>query len=550
MSIWTPLVYIWQDALLAVFFAALESFIPRKRILSVLYGALAVYVALNVPLVLALGSPLTSQMSQAAGGALWDSIRHYITIENILRVTAVLASAIGLPLLVRHWPRKLNHWTFGAFVVAAVAGAIGSRKLDTDGLHRNAIVAYVSSWKTKTSANDHPVIDWRKSPFGAERREGLEALKGTARGRNVVMVSLESTGAGYLTGSTNTPMPYFSRVSQQGISFANAYSVYPESIKGLFSVLCSRYPSLDTKGEDYQKVRSPALAKVLADAGYRTGLFHSGRFMYLGMEEVVKDRGYQVCEDAGAISGVLRSSFGVDEEAALKRMLAWVDSIPKNQSFFLTYLPIAGHHPYESPPPHLFPGQTEKERYLNALGYVDRSLASLIQGLESRGLASNTLFVVYGDHGEAFGQHEANFGHTLFIYEENVHVPLALFGEGLRWPSQRIERAASLLDLAPTVLDLLGISAPTEFQGHSLLQPEERMALFFTDYSLGLLGLRDGPWKFIYEIDGHKSKLFNLQNDPAEATNRATEFPDRVNRYKDLLQQWSSTQKAQIKSNP
>ena len=65
---------------------------------------------------------------------------------------------------------------------------------------------------------------------------------------------------------------------------------------------------------------------------------------------------------------------------------------------------------------------------------------------------------------------------------------------------ERVRKVVSLVDTAPTILDLMGIPAPANYQGRTMLDGAPRMALFFADYSLGLLGLRDGPWKFVYEI--------------------------------------------------
>ena len=65
-------------------------------------------------------------------------------------------------------------------------------------------------------------------------------------------------------------------------------------------------------------------------------------------------------------------------------------------------------------------------QYLNALHFGDAALGKFLDGLRARGLDTNTLFVIYGDHGEAFGQHEGNYGHTLFLYEENIRVPLLI----------------------------------------------------------------------------------------------------------------------------
>jgi arylsulfatase A-like enzyme len=319
--------------------------------------------------------------------------------------------------------------------------------------------------------------------------------------------------------------------------------VTPESIKGLFSVLCSRYPAFDTTGEDYAAVRTPSLAARLSQEGYRTALFHSGRFMYLGMDAVVQERGFGTLEDAGAIGGNFNSSFGVDEPATVERMLSWIEALPHGQRFFLHYLPIAGHHPYATPTRGPFPESDDTGQYLNALHYGDVSLGRLLDGLHVRGLDTNTLFVIYGDHGEAFGQHEGNYGHTLFVYEENVRVPLLIAMPGAAVEPKRVTRVASLIDLAPTVLDLLGLSNEPDYQGVSLLAAGDRAALFFTDYSLPLVGVRDGKWKLIHELNTSRVKLFDLERDPTETHNVAAEHPALVAQWQPRLSAWASAQK-------
>jgi arylsulfatase A-like enzyme len=284
---------------------------------------------------------------------------------------------------------------------------------------------------------------------------------------------------------------------------------------------------------------------VLAGHGYRTGLFHSGRFRYLGMEEALRNRGYRTREDAGDIGGERESSFGIDEPSTVRRMLAWIDERP-GEPFLLTYLPIAGHHPYDSPGAGPFAGDTDVGRYRNALRYADDSLAALLDGLRRRGLEDRTLLLICGDHGEAFGQHEGNYGHTLFLYEENVRVPLLAAAPGLIEEPVRVRRVASLLDLAPTVLDLLGLPVPAEYQGRSLLGGEPRMALFCTDYSLGLVGLRDGRWKMIHELDSGRSQLFDLEADPDETCDLSGRMGERTAVYRERLLRWAAAQKYRL----
>lgn len=366
----------------------------------------------------------------------------------------------------------------------------------------------------------------------------------------MVLVSLESTAASYLRpfGAADDPMPHLTELARQSILFENAYAVYPESIKGLYSVLCSSYPAIHTSPETYEHVPCDSLGEKLAQSSYRTGLFHSGRFGYLGMESIVRRRGFDVLEDAGQIGGDHHSSFGVDEPSTVKRILAWLDSLPAGDRFFVTYLPIAGHHPYATPGPGPFPQDNARGCYLNSLHYADDALGLLIDGLRERRLDENTLWVIFGDHGEAFGQHEGNFGHTLSVYEENVHVPFFIASRGLTTRQVRVQEAASLLDVAPTVLDLLGLALPSSYQGESLLTSRARMALFFTDYTLGLLGLRDDRWKFIHEMDSGRSKLFDLLGDPAERFDLSSQRVDLVAAYRAHLLRWCGYQRDRINS--
>src|SRR6185503_13975327 len=155
-----------------------------------------------------------------------------------------------------------------------------------------------------------------------------------------------------------------------------------------------------TQPDDYARVGTPAIAELARQAGYRTALFHSGRFMYLGMRSIIDNRGFEVLEDAGHIGGNHNSSFGIDEPSTVQRILQWVDCLRSDEPFCLMYLPIAGHHPYEVPGgDRPFAGETEQARYLNSLHYGDAALGELLRGLRHRGRDTNTLFVIYGDHG-------------------------------------------------------------------------------------------------------------------------------------------------------
>jgi arylsulfatase A-like enzyme len=125
-------------------------------------------------------------------------------------------------------------------------------------------------------------------------------------------------------------------------------------------------------------------------------------------------------------------------------------------------------------------------------------------------------------------------------------VPFLVAAPGLLPHQIRSSQVVSLIDTAPTMLDLLGLGSPGIYQGRSMLDAEPRMALFFADYSLGLLGLRDGPKKFIYELDSARSRLFDVERDRQERFDLAAREPERVRWYAQHLRQWSSAQKARL----
>jgi phosphoglycerol transferase MdoB-like AlkP superfamily enzyme len=549
MTAWSLVAYVWQDVSVALAFGAFDIGLKRlgatPRIAWAAYSAIAIYAAINIPVGRAVSTPLTRPMLRAARGPLSDSILLYVTITNALLVLSVLAAAAALPFLFRNLPQNFMKLAAACGVATLFLGPAASSRVDTRGMDRNVITALIGVGLPRATAR-RGAGEWRESRFEtAGAREDLSSFSGTAKGYNVVLVSLESTAAQYLSlyGGEYEVMPNLSALARRALVFDNAYAVYPESIKGLFSVLCSVFPAFDSQPEQYEKVDCRSVASVLEDDGYRTAMFHSGRFGYLGMESIIRNRGYQTLEDAGNISGNLNSSFGVDEPSTVARMLAWIDSIPRGQKFFLTYLPIAGHHPYATPERGPFAGTSEIDQYRNALHYGDVSLGTLIEGLRARGLENNTIWIIYGDHGEAFHQHEGNYGHTFFLYDENIHVPFLIAAPGLMRDGQRIRKIVSLVDTAPTILDLMGIASPGNYQGRTMLDGGSRMALFFADYSLGLLGLRDGPWKYIYDIGSGKEKLFNLEIDSHEMTDIAAREPARASSYEQVVRGWSSAQK-------
>jgi len=160
----------------------------------------------------------------------------------------------------------------------------------------------------------------------------------------------------------------------------------------------------------------------------------------------------------------------------------------------------------------------ELANYTFAYGYtvaeMDRQVGALWDQLEKSALLKNTVVVIFSDHGEELFEHgEGN--HSSF-YEHTARVPLLIHAPGIE-SSESVQRLVSLVDLMPTVLDILGLPNPPQSQGKSVFA-KERQSKYVFGFSLGTTYVRDQNWKFIQSDEG-KTELFNLQLDPEEKNN-------------------------------
>jgi len=178
--------------------------------------------------------------------------------------------------------------------------------------------------------------------------------------------------------------------------------------------------------------------------------------------------------------------------------------------------------------------------YDSEIAYTDRAIRSIA---EKVGLAANDLVVVTSDHGEEFLDH-GGFGHGITLYEEVIRVPLILRMPGAAHAGRVVSAPVSLIDVLPTVLDIVGAEAPAELQGTSLLpivegdEADERVvvASLARFVPLGTDSITRGRWKYIqHRVEKDRRMLFDVAADPAETRNLLESDPERAQALADAL---------------
>jgi tetratricopeptide (TPR) repeat protein len=176
---------------------------------------------------------------------------------------------------------------------------------------------------------------------------------------------------------------------------------------------------------------------------------------------------------------------------------------------------------------------------------MDFYIGKIVEKLKEQNLLGTTLIVLAGDHGEAFGEKQEE-GHGVFIYDSTMRVPLIFFAENNLPPGKLIEARVRLVDIMPSVLDMLNMPVPADIQGISLLpyiegKKKQDLSSYIESYypreNYGwseLVGLIDGDWKY---IKAPQQELYNLDQDPQEENNLFQEERQVIQEKRDKLEE-------------
>ncbi len=347
--------------------------------------------------------------------------------------------------------------------------------------------------------------------------------------RNLVFVVVDTLRADHLGcyGYRRATSPNVDRLAAQSALFEQAQSHSPWTMPSVASM----FTSLEPKDHGIANWKQPldtgllTLAEHLHGRGWRTeGYVSHGVLARLYQF----DQGFDVY-DSSVVEGRLPRDITTAREVTDLALQALPRLAAGSQRFFLWIHYFDPHDAYLDHPERPF-GPQPVDRYDSEIAWTDRQVGRLLDGLKQQGLEERTLVVFVADHGEGFGAHRHLY-HTVTLFDELLRVPLILRVPGLA--AQRVAEPVALLDLAPTLLQLLGEPLPAEFEGRPVplregrFRPDpERRIVAETQRFADLRSLRVGRYKLIQDRAKGGRKLFDLQADPGEQRNLRRQRPE------------------------
>ena len=426
--------------------------------------------------------------------------------------------------------------------------------------------------------------------LGIEKQARVKLGSGPApAGPNVLLITVDTLRADHLSsfGYRRIATPGMDRLATQGVAFERAIAPTSWTLPSLVSIQTGNDPIVHGQITD-ESVLDPGfvtLAEAFSQKGYTTAAFLTNTYLLAkkGLDQGFE--AYQHAEDdryAPTFSGLSLWEFLLPIRAAThsaqevtRRTLRFLDQ-HKSRPFYVWVHYIDPHVPYgdwyitQHPDyDRDYTGQTgrvitipmlqqyvrsrevpdaQEIRHWNAcydaeILYLDRQIGRLLDGLDRMGLADNTLVVLTSDHGEEFWEHDF-LCHGYTLYNEVVQVPMLMRWPGQLKPGMRVPTTVSLLDLAPTFIDIAGIPTPQGFQGRSLLPllrgesvPEQAAFSHLDLHDIRMDSNHDDRYDLVRNLNTGYPLLFDAQTDPAQRSDLSRTQIEQVQEFAVKLEQ-------------
>ncbi len=394
-------------------------------------------------------------------------------------------------------------------------------------------IAYRTPWRLAAIALAALIFPACDRPTGRSGDTSAAATPSAASADapNVLLITLDTTRPDHLGcyGYAAARTPALDSLAAGGVRFADALAPVPLTLPSHASLLTGVYPpttGLRLNSAGVLRAGVPTLAEHFHARGYRTGAFVAAWVLNatFGL-----NRGFDTYNDqVNPAPETGERRFGRPEraerpgDAVCDAALAWLDQDP-GRPFFAWVHFFDPHHPYEPPAGY----QDLPDPYDGEIAFMDAQVLRLLDWLARRGQRARTLIIACGDHGEAFGEH-GEFEHGLFVYDTTMKVPLLMAWPGKLPAGRTVAQTVRLIDIMPTVLELLGWEPAGPLDGESL-----RAAFAGDEFkSLPAYGESEYPW-FAFGwaplraywaeswkyIAAPRPELYDRAADPGELTN-------------------------------
>lgn len=407
-------------------------------------------------------------------------------------------------------------------------------------------------------------------------------VRGPRQRPNVLLIVIDTLGAEYLGCQTPglATSPAIDALASEGARFSGARTTAPWTQPAVGSLFTSLWPSDHGVRRIFDALpgQHSTLAERFADAGWKT----SGVISHFIIDRPFGyDQGFQHW-DATSVAGHRAVTSGAVADAAIRSL----DEL-RNEPFFLfvhffdphwyynhhaEYDLTSGYRGQLAPGMEIGTLRALRDRmapediaylenlYREEIAFTDAHVGRLLAHLRGLGLDEDTLVILTADHGEEFMRH-GWIGHTATLYEELMHVPLIV-----RWPGRIaprvIDTPVSILDVMPTVLDLLGLEPDPVWQGISLrnallsenVEPPARPLFSEVSYvspegwpsgdgsvkTYFKTAILDGRRKLVHDLQSGLWELYDLDDDPHEQRNAFDPEDDEAGSLQSLLRAWES----------
>lgn len=349
------------------------------------------------------------------------------------------------------------------------------------------------------------------------------AASGSGRPTSVLLITLDTVRADRLGayGYAAARTPHLDGLARSGVRFDDATTPAPITGPAHAAILTGMLPARFAIRDNAAALPAEALtlAEVLSQRGFATAGF-VGAF--------ILDRPYGFAQGFDTFEGGFTRVDGGQESnvqrqgnAVVDDTLRWLAGVPADRPFFGWVHLYDAHAGYEPPPPFA-------QSYDGEVEFVDQQVGRLIEAVRARGATANTLIIAAADHGESLGEHgEAE--HGVFLYDAVLRIPLIMAGPGTG-PGRVVTEQVRAIDIAPTILEALGIPVEGKVDGESLVPlmkglaraevPPAYAESYYPKLHYGwseLRAIRADGWK---AIDAPTRELYNLREDPGELHNR------------------------------